>query len=104
MGSKIMLNNYNNYRDVNVIVPNVFPTGKNLFEVRKKCYNLNMEEVSRLKKIKTIDKTTGPKITDALDRLEQQTNMLLFNWENDYYMAIAHLAALRSKDPRTPVS
>ena len=43
-------------------------------------------------------------IENDLDEMKQLIKMLLCNWKDDYYMAIAALAALRSKDPRTPVS
>ena len=47
-------------------------------------------------------KTEG--IVDGLDEMKQLIKILLYNWEDDYYMAIATLAALRSKDGRTAVS
>ena len=79
-----------------VTLLNCIPTAKNLFELRKECYDTLKSDVSVIKE-STIK-------TDVMERVENQIDMLLFNWENDYYMAVACLTALRSKAPRTPVS
>ena len=75
------------------------PTAENLFELRKAFYStLNKEQ------LKSLTAGDDENLENVLNVVQKQMDMLLFNWENDYFMAIACLAALRSKDPRTPVS
>ena len=44
-------------------------------------------------------------VEETCKAIEQSIPMLLYDANNaDFYMSIAKLAALRSKDPRTPVN
>ena len=71
-------------------------------ELHFNVYKTLDEEIRNIKDSVKESNTKG--IENGLDEMKQLTKMLLYNWEDDYYMAIATLAALRSKDPRTPVS
>ena len=63
---------------------------KNLFALRKQTFN-------------QLASKFDPKDESADDIIEY-LKVLLLKSDGDYYMAVASLAALRSKDPRTPVS
>ncbi len=86
----------------------------NLFELRKQCYKELQTTLKDLKSRYSQDNENDDlpenashdddNIKQLLETVQNQMMMLLYTWEDDYYMAIASLAALRSKDPRTPVS
>ncbi len=72
--------------------------GCNLLELHSNVYKTLKDELDKVN-------SKESKIEDAgLEEMKQLMMMLLYNWEDDYYMAIASLAALRSKDGRTAVS
>ncbi len=93
---------------------------ENLFELRRNCYknmkNLVTEWSDEAKQAqKTLSAKLGQeelfehishrneKIISHLDSFNEKLFILFFDAENSHYMSIASLAALRSKDPRTPV-
>ena len=47
---------------------------------------------------------TLKELFDQLDEIKETMHMLVSEEHVDYYFAVASLAALRSKDPSTPVS
>ena len=68
---------------------------KNVMELKVACYKRIVEK---------LDVLSPQQPDDLLQSLREDVKMLICDHETDYFMSIANLAALRSKDPWTPVS
>ena len=70
-------------------------------ELKVACYESIEKIVAKLDGL-------SPQLPDdlltSLQSLRDEVKMLMYDHETDYFMSIANLAALRSKDPWTPVS
>ena len=81
---------------------------KERFEILKE----KVKEANRIKKdardtILKLQTNSSPVEENAVKAIQEKTKLFQKDWRqqwDEYYMKIACLAALRSKDPRTPVS
>ena len=59
----------------------------------------NLEKIGSLQQNEKLQE-----LSDQLEEIKDTMHMLVSEEHVDYYFAVASLAALRSKDPSTPVS
>ena len=59
-----------------------------------------LKEMERLSQ----DEALLKRLSEQLEEIKKTMHMLVSEEHDDYYFAVASLAALRSKDPSTPVS
>ena len=83
------------YADLKTKIDNVFGT----LDLKNKKIEVNgKDDVENLQHVNEKIEKLQSKINEALEEKH-----VIFDWD-EYFMCIACLAALRSKDPRTPVS
>ena len=70
-------------------------------ELKEDCYK---RIVKKLDDLEDLSPHQADDILTLLQSLREEVKMLMCDHEIDYFMNIANLAALRSKDPVTPVS
>ena len=73
---------------------------KNVMELKVACYESIEKIVAKLDGLSPLPDD----LVTSLESLRDEVKMLMYDHETDYFMSIANLAALRSKDPWTPVS
>ena len=86
---------------------------KNVMELKVACYKKIVEKLAVLDvlslrqpddSLHRLSPHQADDILTSLESLREDVKMLMCDHETDYFMSIANLAALRSKDPWTPVS